>query len=182
MITFEEEEEELGGGYGTWANEPEEDEPFLNDFSPPERRMIKGFDRRARRYSKRGAQYHAWHLTLSIISIVAAALVPVVIAVAAPTWIAAVAGAVTAIAQGVLQVTRVDQHSVEIHSMLVRLTARRDQLKADVRRSRLRADRSALANAYEIDVIALTSELSARLVSLDRPERGAKAASADSHP
>jgi len=168
MISLEEEEQEEE--YGSWARQPVEDEPFLSNLTSEERDVIRGFDRRARRYSKRSGRYRRTHLALGIMSIVAAAFVPVMIAIGAPNWVAAVLGAIAAVAQSVAQLTHVDQYGFEIHSMLVRLSARRDRLKADVRRAEMSAQRSALVDAYERDAIALLADVSARLASLDQPE------------
>ncbi len=167
MIFLEEEEEE-DDGYGSWAKQAEEDEPFLDELLPTERDIIEGLDRRARRYSRRGGWYRKTHILLSVLSIVLAALVPVAIGLGAPGWVPMTAGAISAIGQGILQLAHVDQHAIEIHSMLVRLTAKRDQLKAAVRTAQTRGERSALVDGYERDAIAMFSDASIRLASLDR--------------
>lgn len=106
LIVLEEEEKEED--YGSWAKQPTEDEPLLSDLSGAEADLIRGFDTRARRYSKRAGRYRGIHLFLGILSIAAAAGVSVTIALGAPSWVAAILGAVAAVAQGVLQFTHVE--------------------------------------------------------------------------
>lgn len=165
MILLEEEEGE--DDYGSWARQPVEAEQFLAQLPPDEREVIRGLDRRARQFSRRAGRYRATHLTLAILSIATAALVPVTIAIGMPTWLAAALGATTAVAQSIIQLTHVDQHAFEIHAMLVRLSSRRDELKAALRHADSREARSTLVDAYELDALALTANARVRLANLD---------------
>ena len=168
MIFLDEEEEE--DDYGSWAKQPVEEEPFLQGLPPEERDVISRLDKRARRYSKRAGKYRAFHIALGILSIVAAAFVPVAIAVGVPNWIPAVLGAIAATAQSILQLTHVDQRALELHLMLVRLTSRRDELKVDVAKAQNSLARSAFVDTYEREAIALMAGANVRVASLDGGE------------
>lgn len=51
--------------------------------------------------------------------------------------------------------------------MLVRLSSRRDQLKAELRRSETTEQRTAAVDTYERDVIALLASYNDRLAGVD---------------
>lgn len=165
---LEEEEGEIGGALGSWGKEPLDaaEEALLSTLTPADRAVIRGLDNRARKYSKRAGRARRTHVLLALTSIVAAAFVPVAVAVGAPSWVAAVLGAVAAVAQSVLQLTRSDQHATEVHAMLVRLTALRDYLRLDLREAKTDDTRSAAVAAYERAAVGLISEASDRVARL----------------
>lgn len=168
FVTFEEEEGEDAGSVGSWSKQSDEEDVVFRLLPPSEREVVDRFDRRGRRLSSSARSARRAHLVLSIISICAAAAVPVFLAVGLPPWMSAVLGGITTVAQGINQLTHSAEKSAELHTTLLKMTDARDRLRNELRNSKGRAERTALVNAYERELLALNGGLGDRIAEIER--------------
>lgn len=167
-VTFEEEEGEDAGSVGSWSKQPDEEDVVFRLLPQWERDVVDRFDKRGRRLSSAARSARHANMVLSIISICAAAAVPVFLAVGLPPWMSAVLGGITTVAQGINQLTHSAEKSAELHTTLLKMTDARDRLRSDLRNSKGRAERTALVNAYELELVALNGGLGDRIAEIER--------------
>jgi hypothetical protein len=161
------EEEEGGGDVGSAYRAKQIPIPALE---PHQQAYLDAVDQKIRAYSSLAARRLVRFRIAATGGLIAALLVPVVIATGAPGWIAAVLGAVAAMSQGLQQIFQDQRHAVGAHAVAVELSRARRRVGYALGKCATRSAQRSTFDAFVERVEDITETGDEHLIGILRNE------------